>query len=421
MGTSRRAQPSVPRLLIFLLGTFLFFSTFSIAGTHIALAVTVSCWIILSLAGKAPRLKGTKLDHAVFIFLAAHIVAVIFSKQKLESFINMKNLLLLCIIYLIALLVQEWKVSRKLFGVLFLSCTASSIYGIAVFLLHQGEGTLGRTPGSFSTAMTFGGVLLILCSLFFSIGVGYGLTRKSRLIILSGVIIAAVALFFTFTRGSWLGMLASVLIIVAIQRRKWVLPSVAVLVVLTVILPTPYRNRITSIWDPHYRTNVQRLELLTGGWRIFRDHPVVGVGPIDLAEVYERYKPSGAVFIHGHMHNIFLQYAVTMGIVGLVAFCYLVFSFFRLMMDNLRIDLPPPERAWVVGTIGALTGFLVNGLFEWNFGDAEVVTLLYVVVGSNLAIATNRNGFIWGRKSIRSEPVTTGSSEVNLCVPCSER
>jgi hypothetical protein len=29
----------------------------------------------------------------------------------------------------------------------------------------------------------------------------------------------------------------------------------------------------------------------------------------------------------------------------------------------------------------------VNGLFEWNFGDAEVVTLLYVVLGANLALA----------------------------------
>jgi hypothetical protein len=28
----------------------------------------------------------------------------------------------------------------------------------------------------------------------------------------------------------------------------------------------------------------------------------------------------------------------------------------------------------------------VNGLFEWNFGDAEVLTLLYIVLGANLAL-----------------------------------
>jgi hypothetical protein len=55
------------------------------------------------------------------------------------------------------------------------------------------------------------------------------------------------------------------------------------------------------------------------------------------------------------------------------------------MARNLKLDLPPPERAWVVGSIGALAGFIVNGLFEWNFGDAEVVTLLYIVIGSNIA------------------------------------
>ena len=85
--------------------------------------------------------------------------------------------------------------------------------------------------------------------------------------------------------------------------------------------------------------------------------------------------------------NDFLQIAVQMGIVGLAAFVILLVSFFRLMARNLRLDLPPGERAFVVGSIAALAGFIVNGLFEWNFGDAEVVTLLYAIIGANLALS----------------------------------
>jgi putative inorganic carbon (HCO3(-)) transporter len=133
-------------------------------------------------------------------------------------------------------------------------------------------------------------------------------------------------------------------------------------------------------------TNVHRLQLLRGGIGIIKDHPVIGVGTMDLADVYRRYLPPGAVQVFGHMHNIFLQIAVQTGFVGLAAFCWLLFSFFRLMARNLKLDLPPPERAWVAGSIGALAGFIVNGLFEWNFGDAEVVTLLYIVLGAHLAL-----------------------------------
>jgi O-antigen ligase len=135
------------------------------------------------------------------------------------------------------------------------------------------------------------------------------------------------------------------------------------------------------------------MELLRGGWNIFKDHPLVGVGSTDLAEVYRQYKPPEAVHVFGHMHNIFLHVAVTKGLVGLIPFCLLLLSFLRLMVANLRRRLPSPERAWVVGSIAAFIGFVVNGLFEWNFGDAEVVTLLYFIVGSNLAIALHEDGF----------------------------
>ena len=103
--------------------------------------------------------------------------------------------------------------------------------------------------------------------------------------------------------------------------------------------------------------------------------------------------PPGAVHTHGHLHNMFLQVAATTGLVGLAAFCWLLVSFFRMIGANLRLDLPPPERAWVVGSIAALAGFVVNGLFEWNFGDAEVVTLLYVIIGANVAIRLHAPAF----------------------------
>jgi hypothetical protein len=38
------------------------------------------------------------------------------------------------------------------------------------------------------------------------------------------------------------------------------------------------------------------------------------------------------------------------------------------------------ERALVVGAIAAITGFLIGGLSEYNFGDAEVVMVAWVLM-----------------------------------------
>jgi hypothetical protein len=38
------------------------------------------------------------------------------------------------------------------------------------------------------------------------------------------------------------------------------------------------------------------------------------------------------------------------------------------------------DRALVAGSLAAVGGFLVAGLFEYNFGDSEVIGLLWVVM-----------------------------------------
>jgi O-antigen ligase len=271
------------------------------------------------------------------------------------------------------------------------SACASALYGSAIFLLGRGDGTLGRSSGSFSNAMTFGGVMLLLCSLMFALASSPHVRGKLRISSVIASAITGLALFFSFTRSSWLGMFVSVLIVLAIQRKRLIPLFLAGLVLLIAIMPGRYRERFTSIFDPAYRTNVHRLEMLEGGWRIFEEHWLIGVGPIDLSELYDEHKPPTAEFVFGHLHNNLLNIAVTLGLLGLTAFIYLFVSFFRLMSSNLDLDLPPPERAWVVGSIAALAGFLVNGLFEWNFADAEVVTLLYMIVGSNCAL-----GIVYG-------------------------
>jgi hypothetical protein len=49
------------------------------------------------------------------------------------------------------------------------------------------------------------------------------------------------------------------------------------------------------------------------------------------------------------------------------------------------------DRALVAGSLAAVTGFLVMGLFEYNFGDAEVVDLVLVVMAFRLTRVSRRS------------------------------
>jgi hypothetical protein len=147
------------------------------------------------------------------------------------------------------------------------------------------------------------------------------------------------------------------------------------------------RSRLFSIWDPYLPANSVRFSLWKAGWKIFLDHPVFGVGDIDLAFLYKQYKSKYEKEIQGHMHNNFVHMLVTLGIFGFLAFCYLLY---KLFIIDLRIfkemKTIPFVSSYALGTIAALSTVIIAGLTEMNFFDHEIMTLLWFTFGLNIAV-----------------------------------
>jgi len=376
---------SAPRPLIALSAVFIFLSTFTIAGEQTALSLLFLLWLLYVIWKRSLVPVRTELDLPVVFFIIAGFLSAAFSADRIGSLVNMRNLLLLSIIFLFTYIFSKGIPLSLFFYLLMVASIGTSLYGIVMYFSREVDWVIWRTVGPFSNAMTYGGVLMILCSIALAVVVSNGVSGRLRTIGLIALVSTAVALFVTFTRSSWLGMIASTLVILGIARRKLVPPFIIALVLFIFMLPQPYRSRFSTMIDPTFRTNAVRLQLFKGGLAIFKDHPIVGVGTRDLAPVYVKYKPPGATYVTGHLHNNFLQIAVSMGILGLFSFVYLLYSFLRVAIRNLN-KAPPLRNTAALACLGALVGFIVNGFFEWNFGDAEVITLLYIIIGLNLAI-----------------------------------
>ena len=157
--------------------------------------------------------------------------------------------------------------------------------------------------------------------------------------------------------------------------------SAAVAALLVAVAPAPYRARLGSAFDPASASNTERLHMWDAGVRMFRDHPITGVGLMDLHDVYERYRPPAAREGAGHLHSVFVQIAATMGLMGLVAFGFLYAALVRACAGGWRERLAGIPAGLRLGVTAALAGFLVAGCFEWSFGDEELLHLLYVLVG----------------------------------------
>ncbi len=382
----RTAVVRLRQVTLLFFGIFIFTSTFSIAANQTSLVITVLLWTVLCLLDRSMRPGWLPLALPLAAFTLVSILSSLLSGDPAGAIGNMKNYTLFVTVWLAASLAVDRTVREKIYLVLLVSGTGSAIYGIMLYFLGMGRGSMGRTPGAFSNEMTFGGIMMLLLSLYAGVSVAPRIPRKLRIFSIAAAAAASAALLLTQTRSSWLAMFVSGMAILAVVRRRWIPFYAAAAVALVLFAPEPYRERIRTIWDPQYRTNVQRINMIRGGASIFRQHPVIGTGPVDLGDIYRENMPPEAVHVHGHMHNIFLQVAVTLGSVGLAAFVWLLAAMFIIVGRNLRLDLPPPERALAAGSLGALTGFIINGLFDWNFGDAEVLTMMLIIVGLCAAV-----------------------------------
>jgi O-antigen ligase len=359
--------------------------SFSIAVTQTSLFLALVFWVWICLREKEKPFPRTPLDWFFLAYLAVELVSLAFSPNPLRAFINLKRMLLIPIVYLAAGSVRN----KTLLGWTLVSLigvtVAVSLIGIPKYLLGPG-GLEGRLK-LFHHYMTSGGILMFV-GLIAAAFVFVRAPLKVRIAAAAGAVVILIPLIFTFTRSSWLGFLGGIAVILLCKNWKWILAMVPALVILVWLAPPSVKERLESIYNPCHPNNIERTYLWKGGIRMMRIRPLTGYGDIDLGAVYEKTRPAEAKERSGHMHNNFIQLGATLGIPGLLVMLGLFIQIALVEWKILR-SVPPDEwllSGTALGCFAAFIGFQINGLFEWNFGDAEIAMLLWLSVGWAMAV-----------------------------------
>jgi putative inorganic carbon (HCO3(-)) transporter len=214
------------------------------------------------------------------------------------------------------------------------------------------------------------------------------------------LLVNSACLYFTDSRGSWIGMLALIIVFLFLLYywwreylpnfwQQWLLPIIlgglASFLILAFLFVEPFRLRVASIFAfRNDSSNNFRINVWQAVVKMIRDRPLIGIGPghNSFNKIYPLYMSTR--FSALSAYSILLEIMVEMGIAGLCAFLWLLFSTldraWRLIVNwkNNR----NPLGVWIMGAIAALVGMLTHGFVDTVWYRPEINTLWWLMVGA---------------------------------------
>jgi O-antigen ligase len=195
----------------------------------------------------------------------------------------------------------------------------------------------------------------------------------------------AAALLLSLSRGAIvLGIPAAVVALGLLAGKPWRgVTLVLLLVGVLALIPFLQTPRFQGIFDLSQGTSGFRAALWFSSLRMIRDHPIVGVGPDNFLYAYRtRYVLPTAweEFNLSHPHNIALDFAVRLGLPGLVAFLWTQVAFWRAVLP-LRLRADRAARALGIGVAAAMVNVLAHGFVDAAYFLIDLAFVYMLLLG----------------------------------------
>ena len=206
------------------------------------------------------------------------------------------------------------------------------------------------------------------------------LDRRERWLIVSQAVLAFLIILFSRVRAGLLGFTLLLLL------HAWYSPrhrkTVAVVGGLGLLGLVP----ILSVFGFNIASLQGRRHLIHHGWQLFLQKPVLGIGPDRFSDY-----PDPITGLAAHPHNTMLGVLAESGLVGFLAFAAcMIWIGIHLWRVVRQWDEDGPWPWLPRALVSSFLVFWAMGLFDFNFGDTELLLL---------------HGMFWGIV-IRCLPVT---------------
>ena len=335
-----------------------------------------------------------------------------------EGYYEISRHLLHLILFFIVIqaVIQEHGKLKRIFYVLTIVALLHGLVGIFQYY----ELAFTQLPGNFkpygfmTNRNLFGSAQALL--LPFTIYTFYAASKTWKIIAAFAITTIFVSLILSLTRSSWLSgiailVVAAILVLIFVpgMRKKWLLGTLAVAVVIAVItallilpnneseLASSVKERAASLATNRSTNTIaganiaERLKMWKKTVTMIGDHPLLGVGAGNWKVVIPSYGLDSTVFAKGYyapdrVHNVYLQIASESGIPGAIFY----FGFWLIIawtgFSVLRKTNNENKKIIVILMLAGLSAVAVD--FMFSFANERVEHSIYIILMAGIIVGT---------------------------------
>ncbi|MCX7830477.1 MAG: O-antigen ligase family protein, partial [Acidobacteria bacterium] len=342
---------------------------------------------------------------ALLIFIFAQLVCALFSEDISGSLKGVRDFWALASGFLagFALSGETAKRADKFKMFLSISTALAFVMALAQFffgtdfqkqrLFAQSGIASMPSKGFFTHHLTFAAVMGIIFLFFLS----DLLNKRSNFSTYLALFSSFFGLILSQSRGYLLAVVVSACALLFKDNKKvmalFVISAVAVFSLFLMFSPSHIRERAFTLFSLKNGSFAERVYLFKSGLEMFEKKPLFGWGAGQYQKYSEDFRkpyedkiayPEGKGFrTKCHTHNIYLMVLIESGVLGFIAFILFLLAVFK----NL-VSLKAENR---FAFLAPFVLFLTGGIFEYNLGDAEVVSLFAFLMGLSVALK-RKNG-----------------------------
>jgi len=281
---------------------------------------------------------------------------------------------------------------RNAVVVLFISSFFVSIDGLSQGLFHlefvRMKPAIELTPGVFGITAAFnhyntlGSYLAMVLPVAISLLLFRELKRPRKIGVLLLAVFLMACLCLTYSRGSWLSFILSLLLMAVLTRRARILGAVVLLFLGVLLFKPALCERFLLTFAPS--GDAHRFILWKAALRMFCENPYFGKGVGTFMDRVKDYTPT--YWGGQYAHNSFLQIAAETGIFSLTSFitfaCLLMHKAFRAFRETKDLVL--------LGLLCAIFGFFVHCLFDNNLYSLQLTFLFWLCAGMTFCFSERK-------------------------------